>query len=471
MSFEYSDHLPFLKKKKILEGEQDNQHSKYFNENNLESKEFERHLEDLLIHYKRINEGAEGIIGLIDLNEYDSEDLKNFFGEEVLDEIGVDKRLAVKMLKVYIDGRRAVEEGNLQKNAREALLQAGITDVSIPKVYYNNELEITSPTLRAELESDEVYLKDNKVGIILMDLIPGQDLSDFLLKETIKRHPDLKEYRDQDVLDSMDYKNLESIVAIGLGQQQISDQEDAYIQRQKEKQNDKLLINFLSKTDFILNPEILNRLEKALPVLHKAGIYHRDLHKRNLMFSNTTDGNLEQVYIIDFGKSIETKSTSRDDIYIEDDIIYKEDEYLLRIYKSLTRPRSDQEKEAYFLTLARPLLAIQQNEKLKKSYVSFFIKSQKKLESIKEGKDYQQVIKKIDRMIQDFSNSVISETASQENFNLQLALWNELATQDPDSIRYIIDSLKEVQKRNSNRSPYFYNQVAHLISYLEENQK
>lgn len=74
-------------------------------------------------------------------------------------------------------------------------------------------------------------------------------------------------------------------------------------------------------------------------------------------------------------------------------------------------------------------------------------------------------------MILDFSNSVISETASQENFNLQLALWNELATQVPDSFQYIVDSLKEVQKRNSNRSPYFYNQVAHLISYLQEKTK
>ncbi len=471
MSFEYSDQPPFLQKKKNSNESVDNLQPISSAENNQESKKLEKHLEYLLSHYKRINEGAEGIIGLIDLNEYQPEDLKNFFGEEVLNEIGSDKRLAVKMLKVYIDGRRAVEEGNLQKHAREALLQAGITNVSIPKVYYNDELEIASPLLRAELESDEVHLRDNKAGIILMDLIPGQDLSDFLLKETIKRHPDLKEYQDEDILNLMDYKNLESIVAIGLGQQHISDQEDAYIQRQKEKQNDKLLVNFLGKTDFILNPEILSRLESSLRVLHKAGIYHRDLHKRNLMFSNTSDGNLDQVYIIDFGKSIETKSTSRDDIYIEDDTIYKDDEYLIRTYKSLTRPRSDQEREAYFATLARPLFAIQQNEKYKKSYEKFLTSSSKKLDSLKDGKKSQEVINKIDRMILDFSNSVISETASQENFNLQLALWNELATQVPDSFQYIVDSLKEVQKRNSNRSPYFYNQVAHLISYLQEKTK
>lgn len=452
MSFEHSDHL-------------------YSVENKRESTEFERHLEDLLSHYKRINEGEEGIIALIDLNEYEPEALQEFFGEDVLKEIGSDKRLAVKMLKVYIDGRRAIEEGNLQKEAREALVEGGVTDVLIPRVYYNDELEITSPALRAELESDDVHLKDNKAGIILMDLVPGQDISDYILKEVVKRNPDLQEFQDPTTLDSLDYRNLESIVGIALGQQHISDQEDAYSQKQKEKENDKLLVNFLSRTDFILNPEILSRLENALWVLHKAGIYHRDLHKRNLMFNNTKEGNLDKVYIIDFGKSVKTRDTSKDDVYIEDDTIYKEDEYLIRTFKSLTRPRSDQEKEAYFASLANPLNAIKQSEKRKKDYSKFSSSITKKLDSLSNSKKPQEVMKKIDNLITEFSNVVYSETTSEQNFNLQLALWHELVSQAPESVPYILISLRDIQKRNSNRSPYFNNQVVSLIEYIEEEKK
>lgn len=437
-------------------------------ENKRESTNLERHLENLLSHYKRINEGEEGIIGLIDLNEYEPEALQEFFGADVLKEIGSDRRLAVKMLKVYIDGRRAVDEGNLQKEAREVLIKGGITDVSIPRVYYNDELEITSSSLRAELESDDVHLKNNKAGIILMDLISGQDISDYMLKEVVKRNADLQEFQDETILDSLDYKNLESIVGISLGQQHISDQEDAYTQKKKEKENDKLLVNFLSRTDFILNPEILNRLENALRVLHKAGIYHRDLHKRNVMFNNTEEGTLDKVHIIDFGKSIKTKDTSKDDVYIEDDIIYKEDEYLIRTLKSLTRPRDDQEKEAYFTSLSRTLSSIKQNDKRSKDYNKFSSSTRKKIENLHNKKNPLEVMKKIENLIIDFSNSMVSDTSSEQNFNLQLALWNELLSQAPESKQHILNSLRELQKRTSSRSPYFNNQIVHLIQYIEE---
>lgn len=434
---------------------------------NEEKNDFEKHLEDLLSNYRRINEGQEGIIALVDLSQYSDETLKEFFGDDILQEIGNnDRRLAVKMLKVYGTSYRAIEEGNLQRKGRESLLEDGINDVTIPRVYYSNELKITSPKLRKALESENIELTDNKVGILLMDLLPGDDIETHLFKEVVKRHPDLEEFRQN--LEGMPRENLVSLVITSLGLNELTGHEDLYTHRKKTVENMKILVNFLSRKDYVLNPKIISGIEKGIDSLHHHHVYHRDLHGRNVMISD--EGATEpKVFIIDFGKSLETTETSLEDIYSDNgEDVYINDKFLVNALKPLTKHREQDEREKFFSLLERPLGTVKGSTKLSQPYEDLTKILGSQIERLMIQKTHAKVIEKIEKLIGDFSDSVFKDTFSEENFNLRLSLWNELKNNYPEALPHILSYLQTLDQKNSKRSPYIQNQVKHLIDYMRK---
>ena len=72
--------------------------------------------------------------------------------------------------------------------------------------------------------------------------------------------------------------------------------------RLNSKNRDRLF-TYLQKHDFVLDPEIIARVEKTINALNQNGFYHNDLTERNMMLEFDPDGQMAGVYLIDFEKS------------------------------------------------------------------------------------------------------------------------------------------------------------------------
>lgn len=444
-----------------------------------------KYIEEFLNNHHKINEGNEGIIAVVDSKTFDD---KLFEKSLIQDK---EKKLALKMMKVYSSPKQAEQEARLQKAAHKIALEwtknrpEDLLEVSVPEVYFGGQVDLKSEKLIDQLEEEGVAVKNGKVGVILMDYVAGEDFATHLYSEVVKRHEPYEDHhltelkdllhiyldtpimRDDNKFFSILHSYVQRALHFNFPGGKAKDSKDREFEIRKiENENATKLRYFLAKNNFILDKKILDSLSAFLDTLHKNDIYHRDVHERNIMIENNVDGT-KRINIIDFGKAVSGK-VEPSEVYKDDnsDKIYVEDGYVARAYSILTKSLSEQEKNNFFVTLNSSLNVIK--ERNKSEYENFRENIDEIASAYQEDNKSEEELEEIEEKIKEFAEKYIKDVYSENNFLLELAMWKETIDLNPNLANLIERHLHDViLKRQEKKIPYFGNQVRKLLEYIE----
>lgn len=277
-------------------------------------------IEYALIASHKANEGNKGVILEFDLSKLSQEDLHLFLPPDVVDNQEI---LAAKVLKIYTPGNIS-SEAKMQERAYNVVSDQANGDLplaKIPRVYYNNEISLNNVELSHYLESCGVNTVGGKVGVMLMDYVGGEDLATHLYKYLINHDSRLADVRARldNAEEDFNFANIERRIANALAYQEPSAQASEAERFRVEAANSRRLFAALKKHGFTLDKEVIIKLQNTLRLLHDNNIYHNDLHKRNVMFSLDENGQIDDVYIIDFGLAADTQD--KDGLAFDFDIV------------------------------------------------------------------------------------------------------------------------------------------------------
>lgn len=435
----------------------------------------EAHIVTMLEHYRRVNEGANAIIGLVNFSELDERLIKYFFDDKGKEK-PENEKLAIKMLKVYADPQMAHEEGERQIKAREILLANPIEGVSIPEIYFCDTVPVFSQTLKEHLEAEGIDVDKGGIGVVLMDFVDGEDMMAYIYKEIIKKFQEVNPEQNEKQLefnpgfkevdkhlehgDEINFLKLEERASLAIDLKVAS---TTKAKQEVRDENTKKIIKFLADTGFVLDPSIIERLQKVTATLHKNGFFHRDLHERNIMFSFAEDGSIETLSLIDFEKSAVTEPGNFD-VYHEDSGPYPDDNYVATEFSAITKPKDVKEHDEFFSRITRQMQAIQDNEKYKEALGKMQTKITRKVES---SKDEEELIDEIRDGVNEFADLCIKDSDSEDNFNLRLSLWNEIITKHHALSNLIKQELTKQLQNSRALNIYKNNTLKKFIEYIK----
>ncbi len=233
---------------------------------------------------------------------------------------------AVKVLKVYRAGAGEHEFKTLSHAYELLSKEKGAAQTPRPSQFV--VLELTEEE-RTHLNSFGAHLvQQQPVEAFDMSFIEGKDFARIVYEEVIRRctpeellgflRPEEQpadlveeaatlEYLFDIVSHVLKLENPLKVDATGVPQNDL----------RTLWKNSKKIFEFLSSRGFQVHPSIVSQLDIAVAALHKNGIYHNDLHERNLMIEGRIDDASGKVWILDFGaahkKSFELE-TYRDDM-------------------------------------------------------------------------------------------------------------------------------------------------------------
>lgn len=278
-------------------------------------------IEFALMEGVKTDEGNNGIIFEIQAEKLSPEIMEYFFPEGA-----IKQRFAGKVLKIYHHGK-GEREATFQMRAFEANgNNQDPESAKIPEVMLYREITIKSGELRGKLKEAGVRNPET-VAVILMDYVQGDDLAKHIYKRVISNWPDEEDRIAQDNLDYLTFHELHQQICRLLNysaptSRQKVEGDDILIYRG----NEQILRSFLRRNNIVFDPEIFTRLERTLVKLHRAGIFHNDVHERNIKLVFNESGVLADVYLLDFGATTEVADLDR----------HFNDYELIRKYKSLT---------------------------------------------------------------------------------------------------------------------------------------
>jgi len=311
------------------------------------------------------NEGHHGIILRLDLSIFSPEELAEL--EQMLGfPIERDSETAVKVLKIYQKGE-AEKEFSLQAEASDAVNNAQeLNDkVGIPQCYFGGELSLSNDELKSRLRDWGVALPD-RIGVVIMDMIEGEDLGIFCYKEFIKEHFDkfksylgiIKKDIPPEEYDSyLKGRSIEDLIYachyILEFQAKYKYFDSSYEAQQERSQVAKMLLENLENRG-LLGKDKISALRQAINIMHQAGIYHRDLHLRNILLDESG-----KMFIIDFGsaKKIDVQNESElDRVYNSTDgSIMQSDDAILNFLGRLAKTPEEAQAEKIQQHLELPL--------------------------------------------------------------------------------------------------------------------
>lgn len=255
--------------------------------------------EHMLQEGQELGAGKDGIVFKVDLASLQEDERYLLAEGHVITSVDEVNAMAAKILKVY-NPELGEHEFQMQKKARE-MLSREENVARIPNTTTARDQRISTET-QNYLNSHGAELKD-RAEIIMMDYIEGQDLGDMMYDFALQQMGHEDEY-----ITDLSYSQKEQIVGQALGFER-PDVDSAYTLEEKESaqartfdRNEDKLFKYLKREGFKLDPSIFEKVDNAVRILNQKGLYHNDLHKRNVMVG--TDG---EVYIIDFGRADKEK--------------------------------------------------------------------------------------------------------------------------------------------------------------------
>jgi len=297
--------------------DQDNQVEEEFSPETVEAL-----MEAAVLYGQKHNEGQNAVIFRVEVSKLPPEALQKIFTEKNK-KIPVGG-LASKVIKVYVSAVAAKEAGNHQQIFE--LINKEIQDsdqpmARIPEPHVNAELPIRTPSMKSKLEEAGIQIHSDKIGIMMMDYINGIDLMTHVYRQIIKNlpedqfklnYPDVSMIKKQlvDDPDSVDFAKLEEAIIFALAIQGGKAGEGDEDRIRRDLGNRKRVFDAFQSLGLTIDPEILNRVRRTVSFMNKNGIYHNDLHERNIMIETDQDGELVDVFLIDFDKVSGTKDES-----------------------------------------------------------------------------------------------------------------------------------------------------------------
>ncbi len=434
----------------------------------------EAHIVSMLDHYRRVNEGANAIIGLVNFSELDDR-LVNYFFHDQGKEKPENEKFALKMLKVYSDPNMAREEGERQTKAREILLKNPIEGVNVPEVYFCDTVPVLSETLKNHLEAEGIDIEKEGVGVVLMDFVEGEDMMSYVYKDIIKQFQEVRPEQNETLLkfkpelaevdthlehgDEIDFFKLEDRASLALD---LKVARDSSAKREVRDENTKKIIKFLSDSGYIFDENVIERLRRAINVLHKNGLFHRDLHERNIMFTFDDAGVIETVSLIDFGMSVIVEP-GETDVYHEGNKAYPDDGYVISEFSKLVKSKEEMERNQFFSKLNRMLVNVDDSKKYESEFAVLMARLEK-VELTEEDLD------DIKDEITDFSNMIIKDYDSEDNFNLRLSLWQKVQAAHPELSEAIAKEFSSILNSSRSLPIYKTNTLKKLIDYKYKKQ-
>jgi hypothetical protein len=299
-----------------------------------------------------INQGNNGLIKKIETDALPPELIDYFEKEQRIELRGKDS-LVFKMIKVYTNGV-GKNEFETQKKSYELVkdvAEEGNQDeyAKVPHPYIYRELTIDE-NLKQLLKAEGLDFNQDKIEILVMDFVEGEDFATHLYKEVLRRHKGsvhLKDHLDEMRLDEI----IDEVARVLRFEAPGGKSRDEGIRKFEEKivmnENADKIIKFLEKNGFTLDPSFMTKIRNTINLWHEHGIYHRDLHERNTIVSS------KDVYIIDFGESISDGSKKDADNLYQNPLKSKaliKDEFILERYKRLVKSDSGLDKRVSLLT-------------------------------------------------------------------------------------------------------------------------
>lgn len=320
-----------------------------------ESQEQEMLLDQMLEHILtseaaiKINEGNKGIILELDTTDL-PEEVKDYFSQNLEEEEEEEDKLAVKIVKIYT-GTEGRHEYDLQRQARKIIKEEKIAGVNVPKPRNFRALTITDDNIIEHLKSLGIKIgPEKKVEIIAMDFVPGKDVATLMYEEYVRHHAadfyvaypelDLEEYLKQ--LNINDLINLVHRLA-GI-KTKYGNFDDSFAANLERHQIAKLISQDIAYRG-LLEKGHADSLLQAVNIFHKHGLYHRDLHPRNIMIDRNG-----QVEIVDFGSAVKidpSDKTARQAVYnAGPDRTHINDNDIFYVAKNLAKNDADRKMEA-----------------------------------------------------------------------------------------------------------------------------
>jgi len=383
--------------------------------NNIES-----FFEEILHTSPVVASGRDGIILKVDMSNFNSSLIEKINNKEI--KISIGEGYALKILKIYREGD-GEREYNIQKAAYEAL--ENIDDIAkIPKPILVKKQHLS--------DADKEYLKkynyffSDDAEIILMDYIEGKDLAVIIYDFVLSNNG-----YDINVLENMDFEQKQETISNLLNFEiaknaNPGDFRDAISKRD----NLRKLMNYLKKSNFYIKQDILDQIKEALNILESKGIFHNDLHERNIMISD--DG---KPYIIDFGRSANNKNDPASDDFA-----------VIRRFSALNKEKTNEYDLKYWEDL---------EEKISKS--------KKWTPILKEwGKNITKKGKNI--IYSTILSESVNENLFEQSLGALLYLFNTVNKENKDKILEIITQLSL-----SLKTEYTKRKIKNLKNYIEEN--
>lgn len=260
-------------------------------------------LELSLIYGAKRNEGTKGVILEINIDEL-PEDIKEKFLDcyEADDQLG-ERVLAAKVIKVA-SSHGGLHEARMQTRAYDLVSQADESEhlAKIPMLRGYSEIEVKSEMVRAHLEHSGVKAGE-KVEVLLMDFIPGEDLATHIFRRVLKTEEYYREMADR-----YDFDELQSHVANKLGYERPrAGDPGTNFEKKVYNANESKLFEFMRRNGIMIDREIIDRSLATLEKLRENGIYHNDIHPRNIMIETDEQGKIVDVYVIDFATAGDTE--------------------------------------------------------------------------------------------------------------------------------------------------------------------
>jgi hypothetical protein len=272
-------------------------------------------IQSAILKSTTINQGNNGLIKKIRISELPP-DLLDYLAEKCgLDRSSPD--FAFKMIKLYVPGKGR-QEFAMQKKAFEIIEEVPESDrenyARIPEPYLFKELPINNDDFRQMLNVDGLNPRQQKIEIILMDLVDGEDLATKVYKSVIRNHTDCVYLQERDI-ETMRIEDLQDEVGRVLGFKLPGGKSKNPIERAQEaekvfNENVAMMISFLANKGVKFDPRIFSKIKNTVDLLHRHQLYHRDLHERNVMV-----GSNGEIHLIDFGEAIITDEKEKNEIY------------------------------------------------------------------------------------------------------------------------------------------------------------
>jgi|GEM_PF-2530200 len=458
----------------------------------------------ILNNYQKIDSGQNGIIGLVDIqtvkNDYLNLVSESKLGFVDVDDTRLDKvfkerfgalpenddKMVTKMLKIYSD-EKADNEAQIQtemfklvKGAKETAPNKDYAE--IPNIYFNRSVDLKLyPHLKDKLLHDEVRVDEDKVNVLAMDYLRGENLDYYLHKETLLAHG----YSLEDC-QGANYqwmqKNISDLAIKGFALAMENDNFSTNELKRLNRENLSALAKFLSQNDNEIPESVFKQIKNTMDLAHDNEIYHRDLHERNLFLRLNEKREIQGASIIDWGEAIHLNIPENSEsmekkslIYGDENEQYLSDSYIFKYEKLLASAEviEQHERMAFFNKIDTSLITIKKlllNSDLDGKSLELSQAYQDMIEELgfisEDTNTLDKLLPELDNEFKNFSDLAIVND-DLDKFRLRIALWRDFIATHQNMLTEA-DFINYLSNEKPSHLRYLENEKAKLIEYSQK---